>query len=304
MKRVIVTGATGAIGTALIKELVKNGIETLVFCRRDSKRNQNIPHHPLVNKLYCTLSDLSFIQNTTGKTYDVFFHLAWEGTTGSSRNDMYLQNQNVKHALDAVMAASRFGCKKFIGIGSQAEYGRSEEVLKPNSATFPETGYGIAKLCAGHMTRVLASQLEMEHMWVRVLSIYGPNDWPGSMVMSTISNLKKGIVPSFTKGEQVWDYLYSGDAARALFLLGDCGVNGKIYVLGSGTAKPLKEYIEELRDVVSPNSKLIFGSIPYAKNQVMHLKADISELQKDVKWNPEVSFSKGIRFTVESLSCV
>ena len=96
MKRAIITGATGAVGTALIQELIENQIEVLVFCREGSVRNIQIPEHPLVTKKYCSLSELASVENDTGKDYDVFYHLAWEGTTGAARNDMYLQNQNVK----------------------------------------------------------------------------------------------------------------------------------------------------------------------------------------------------------------
>lgn len=295
MKRAIVTGATGAIGTALIQELISNNIEVLVLCREGSPRNKQIPKHNLVTLKYCSLDRLEFLNNDTGKEYDVFYHLAWDGTTGVSRNDMYLQNQNVKYSLDAVDCAKRFGCKKFIGAGSQAEYGRVEGILKPEMPTFPETGYGIAKLCAGQMTREQAHQLGIKHNWVRILSVYGPNDGKQSMVMSTIEKLKNNEIPKFTKGEQMWDYLYSEDAARAFRLIGEQGIDGKVYVLGSGNARPLAEYIKEIRDIVNTNCEIELGAIPYSSNQVMYLCADISELGCDVDWKPIVNFQDGIR---------
>lgn len=299
MIRAIVTGATGVVGTALVQELVANNIETLVFCREGSTRNQQIPKHPLVTLKHCSLDQLASVENDIGKAYDVFYHFAWEGTTGSARNDMYLQNQNVRYALDAVSAASRFGCKKFIGAGSQAEYGRVEGVLKPDTPAFPETGYGIAKLCAGQMTREYAHHLGMEHNWVRILSVYGPNDNPQSMVMSTIKKLKSDEVAQFTKGEQLWDYLYSEDAGRALRMVGEKGRDGKVYVLGSGQAKPLVEYIEDIRNIVNINGKIELGAIPYAPRQVMVLKADISELAKDTGFLPSIDFKSGIKNTSE-----
>lgn len=298
MKRAIVTGATGAVGTALIKELVNKNIEVLVFCREDSARIANIPVNPLVHTIYCDLTELSKIQNTTGKNYDVFYHFAWMGTTGTSRNDMYLQNQNVLYALDAVGAAKRFGCTTYIGAGSQAEYGRVEGVLKSDTPAFPETGYGIAKLCAGQMTREYAHQLGLRHIWMRILSVYGPNDGTQSMVMSTIKKLKKGEIPQFTKGEQMWDYLFSGDAGRAFRLIGEKGVDGKIYVLGSGRARPLAEYIRLIRDIVCPNGQIELGAIPYAPKQVMCLQADITELNRDTGFVPETDFATGIKYII------
>lgn len=301
MNRAIVTGATGAIGTALVRELTEAGTEVLVFVREDSARNRNIPDHPLVRRISCAQENLAEIQNTTGTDWDVFYHLAWAGTSGPERNDMYLQNRNVKYALDAVTAAGRFGCRRFIGIGSQAEYGRSEEKLKPDTPVRPETGYGYAKLCAGQMTRDYARRLGMEHVWVRVLSVYGPHDGAQSMVMSTIRKLCDGLVPEFTKAEQQWDYLYSGDAARALRLLGKAGTASGTYVLGSGQARPLAEYIETIRDIAAPGQPLEIGKLPYAPNQVMYLCADTSALERDTGWRPETSFEDGIRAILASL---
>lgn len=299
MKRAIVTGATGAVGTALINELINNNIEVLAFCREGSKRNVNIPVNSLVQTMCCDLTELSKIQNTTGKAYDVFYHFAWMGTTGEMRNDMYLQNQNVRYALDAVSAAKRFGCHTFIGAGSQAEYGRVEGVLKPDTPAFPEIGYGIAKLCAGQMTREYAHQLGMKHIWMRILSVYGPNDGAQSMVMSTINKLKNNEVPQFTKGEQMWDYLYSDDAGRAFRLVGESGIDGKIYVLGSGKARPLAEYIEDIRNVVCPKGRIELGAIPYAPKQVMFLQADIEELTRDTGFLLQVDFQAGIKRIME-----
>lgn len=299
MKRAIITGATGAIGTALVAELINAGVEVLVLCREGSARNTRIPVHPLVEKKYCGLDELATLQNNTDKTYDVFYHLAWSGTTGQARNDMYLQNQNVRYALDAVGVAKRFGCTTFVGAGSQAEYGRVEGVLKPDTPAFPEMGYGYSKLCAGLMTRDYAHQLGLKHVWCRILSVYGPNDGMQSLVMSVINALSKGDVPKCTKGEQQWDYLYSGDAARAFYLMGEKGADGETYVLGSGQVRPLAQYIQDICEMTVSGSKADFGAIPYSPKQVMYLCADITPLQKDTGFTPQYSFEEGILETIK-----
>ncbi|MBN2530507.1 MAG: NAD(P)-dependent oxidoreductase [Deltaproteobacteria bacterium] len=301
MKRIIVTGATGAIGTALIQEMLNHEIEVLVFCRKNSKRISQIPSHPLVTVKYCALDELGRIENDTNQKYDAFYHFAWEGTTGEARNDMYLQIQNVQYALDAVRAAKRFGCDMFIGAGSQAEYGRVNEALTPETPTFPENGYGMSKLCAGQMTKLDAHKLGMKHLWVRILSVYGINDNPKSMVMSAVIQLKTGITPQLTKGEQIWDFLFSRDAAAALRLLGEKGIDGKTYVLGSGNGRQLKEYVNIIRDQVAPNAVLNFGAIPYSQNQVMYLCADISQVTKDTGWIPQNSFESGTEEIIRTL---
>ena len=297
MKKAIITGVTGTIGMALLQELTEQGMEVLAICREGSDRNAQIPHDPKIKCIECSMDRLENIMAEEYGRYDVCYHLAWMGTTGKSRNDMYLQNRNVRYALDAVEMAARLGCHTFIGAGSQAEYGHVQGKLTPETATNPVTGYGIAKLCAGQMTRERAHQLGMRHIWVRVLSIYGPYDGKQSMVMSGIYDLLAGKTPQYTKGEQQWDYLYSGDAARAFRMLGEKESEG-VYCLGGGQVRPLKEYIELIRKNVDPRAKVTLGAIPYQENQVMYLCADISRLTAETGFVPETSFEEGIRKTI------
>lgn len=301
MRRVIITGATGAIGMALIEKMIGEGVEVLVLCRKKSARAERIPGHPLVVRMEADLSDFAELKNTTGKKWDVFYHLAWTGTTGAERNDAERQVQNIEYTLAAVRLAKRFGCEAFVGAGSQAEYGRYEGSLNDKVPAFPETGYGIAKLAAGQMSRLLCKQLSMKHIWVRILSVYGPWDGGQSMVMTTIDKLLRGQKPSFTKGEQMWDYLYSRDAARALYLLGQNGKDGKVYCLGSGRAAPLKSYVEQIAKNIpeAEGIKLGFGDIPYGSGQVMYLCADIGTLTADTGFMPEFTFAKGIQDTIK-----
>ena len=133
MKRAVVTGATGAVGSALLRALTGRGVECLVLLRPNSARAGNLPQSPLISVLPCALEEFSLLQNRTGREYDVFYHLAWKGTTGADRQDLPLQLENVSHALDAVELAKRFGCHTFIGAGSQAEYGRVEGALKADT---------------------------------------------------------------------------------------------------------------------------------------------------------------------------
>ena len=297
MKRAIVTGPTGAIGVALIQTLIEQNVEVLAVVRKGSKRISNIPQSEYVRIVEFDLSELNKLPETEKDTYDVFYHLGWDGTFGDSRNNMQGQIQNIQYALNAVECAFKMGCKRFLGAGSQAEYGRVEGKISASTPTFPENGYGIAKLCAGQMTRILCEQRGMEHVWVRILSIYGPYDGENTMVMSTINKLLKRERPTFTKGEQMWDYLYSKDAGRAMYLVGKKGMHGKVYCLGSGVVRPLREYIEDIQNHISPKLELEFGEVPYAPNQVMYLCADISELTKDTGFEPRYDFLTGIKET-------
>lgn len=300
MQRVIVTGATGAIGVALIEKCIVLGIEVLAIIHESSRRRENIPKHPLVSILECDLSNYSDYIPKENEKYDCFFHLAWSGTFGNTRNDMDLQIGNIQYTLDAVRLAKRFGCHTFVGAGSQAEYGRVEGMIHSNTPTFPENGYGMAKLCAGQMSRSLCQTLEMKHIWCRILSVYGPYDGEKTMVMTAIKGFLGNEKVSFSKGEQLWDYLYAKDAAKALIDMAKNGKDSAIYCLGSGQVRPLKEYIEVIRKNTNAlEFNALYGDIPYGEKQVMHLQADITNLQEDTGFLPEYTFEEGIKETIE-----
>jgi nucleoside-diphosphate-sugar epimerase len=304
-KRVIITGPTGAVGMALIQKCIAEKTEVLALCHKGSKRIADIPENLFVTVKEADLSEFHKLQPAENEKYDAMFHFGWMGTTGAARNDMELQCRNIEYTIDAVRLAQRFGCKFFIGAGSQAEYGRTENNLTSQTPVFPENGYGMAKLCAGEMSRELCHQLGIKHIWARILSVYGPYDGPNTMISSAIRTMLEGKKMKFTAGEQKWDYLYSKDAAEALWRLWKKGTDGKVYVLGSGSIKTLKEYIQEIYCAVleiNPNAgRPCFGEIPYTDGQVMYLGADIRELTEDTGFMPEVSFADGIREVIAGI---
>lgn len=312
MKKIVITGATGAIGTALIQYALQNQMQILAICHKNSKRIAWLPISDNLRILELDVEEYSdFVNNekellSFGK-YDCFFHLAWKGTTGVARNDMNLQLSNIQNTLDAVELAAGLGCKCFVGAGSQAEYGRVEGTISSTTPTFPENGYGIAKLCAGQMSRIRCEQLGMKHIWTRILSVYGPGDGEGSLVMSAISGFLNQRQTEFTAGMQKWDYIYSGDAARVLIGLAEYGTSGMVYCVGSGKIELLKEYIHQIyREVNGKDAmdkQLGIGLRPYMDKQVMYLQADImewpNELQHEFEERPMCSFAQGIRYTID-----
>ena len=293
MKSIVITGATGMIGASLAKCAVEKGIQLLCLVRKDSVRLDNLPKSNLIKVEYCNASE--YLKIKIEEQYDAFYHFAWDKTFGIARDDVDTQVLNIQHTLDAVRLAKRLGCKKFIGAGSQAEYGVITEPLKPDTPVNPTSGYGIAKYTAGKLSRLLCTQLGLNFNWVRILSVYGPSDASHTLIMYTIKELFAGRLPGFTKCEQIWDYLYCDDAARALHAIGESGVDGKTYPLGSGEKRKLLEYLESIRDIIAPNIELQFGKKDYYQHQPMYLCADITELTADTGWKPEVSFEEGIK---------
>ncbi len=294
---IILTGPTGTIGIALINRLIREGIHVTAVCHRNSSRIINLPKSELVSVIECDLNEICNLPDIIGnlKKYDCFFHLAWACTTGDARNNVDSQIENIRYAVDAAEAAAELGCRRFIGAGSQAEYGRWDGILKPDTPAFPENGYGIAKLCAGQLSRLRCEQLGIEHVWTRILSVYGPYDGENTLISLLIQKLKNREHISCTKAEQIWDYIYSDDAADALYGIMDKGISGKTYLIASGESHPLKYYIEIVKNCIDPNAEIGYGETPYSPMQVMNLRADISDLLIDTDFRIKTGFSEGIK---------
>ena len=268
IQNAVVNGPLGTVGMALVANLLEKGIETWAICYPGDHRIKNLPAGAKIVEL-----DMREIQKLPEMMAgaDAFFHLAWMGTIGPGRNNTL-----------------------------QAEHGRIEGKVTAEEPCFPTTGYGIAKLCAGQMTRLECGQLGIRHVWARILSAYGPGDGPLSVIPSMLDKLLKGEKPSLTKGEQLWDFCFSGDVAEGLYCMAASGRDGRIYPVGSGEVRPLREYFEVIRDAVDPSLPLGIGELPYNENQVMHLQADLTPLTEDTGFKPKVSFEEGIQITLKA----
>ena len=303
MERVIITGATGMIGAALTRVCVESGVRVVAVVRPNSARLDCLPISPLVEIVECALAELAQLPKRMEGKADAFFHLGW-GHTGPAKFDsIHYQTENIDTTLLALSAAKELDCSVFIGTGSQAEYGPLDlERIAPESICNPRLAYGICKYAAGKLARLEGERLNIPVAWVRVFSVYGPGDKPSTMIVSTLRRMLANEPVSFTPGEQLWDYLYCDDAARALYLLGQRGGKASgVFCLGSGNARPLREHIRSMGEVAGYTLPLGIGELPYAPNQVMRLCADISSLTRETGFLPAVSFEEGIRLTIEAM---
>jgi len=306
MERIVVTGATSMIGTALIQSCLRHGVKKIyAVVRPDSKKMERLPKDTRVEAVCCDVKDFARLPGLIRERCDVFYHLAW-GLTGAKRNqDLHEQARNIEYTLDSVEAARALGCAKFVGAGSQAEYGRpAAGQIGPDTPVHPVQPYGIAKYAAGRLAMEAARSAGLSCLWVRVFSVYGIYDKPTSMVSASLQSMLRGERARFTPAEQLWDYLFSADAGEAFYLVGERAEGRKVYCLGSGTAHPLRTYIEQMRDAVDPALPLGIGEIPYPEGTLMRLCADTEALRRDTGFAPRTPFAAGIRQTVDWMRTV
>ncbi len=301
LRKVVITGCTGTIGVALVNRLTEFGIQCVLlnparFVNKDAYVDKS-----KLEFIDCALDQYeSFAKSKElPDGCDAFIHLAWQGTIGPGRDDVKLQLENLKGAVDAVELAKAMGCKCFVGAGSQAEYGKGVEDYPREYR--PVTGYGMAKLSASHLCKLKAHQLGLRFNWVRIFSVFGPHSSSLSLTQYVVESLLNGISPELTKCEQVWDFLYTKDAVDAIWAIAERGKDGKTYELGSGQTGTIRSFLENVPEWLGIDVALSFGAKEYPPNQIMKMCADIKELQEDTGWKPAYTFKDGILAIAASL---
>ena len=299
--RCLVTGVTGHIGSHLVRYLLEQGVEVAALVRPTTGNLWRIKE--MFPRLHVINGDLTAIDEAATAIRDfapdTVFHLGWHGVSSRHRSDPAQVTQNVYGSLKLLELAHGVDCKRWIGLGSQAEYGTSNSELTENMPTHPQTTYGVAKLCVGLLSQKLCEAYGIGFTWLRLTAAYGPMDDRDHMIPQVILTLLRGDKPSLTLGEQRWDYLYSEDVARVIWQAATTPEGQGIFNLGSGEAHSVRSIVERIRDLIDPALPLGFGEVPYRPDQIMHLQADISRLQKVTGWSPQVSLDEGLRQTVD-----
>lgn len=299
MKCCVVTGGTGSIGNALVRLLLQQGYMAYVLCNPLSKRIQFLPQSENCQIIQCDLNDFSGVSRLITHQCSIFFHLAWHASYGQERNNPYTQVDNITATLEAVKLAQRTGCGIFVGTGSQAQYGPCQGPLTEETPLKPITHYGSAKCCAEQTSRILCNELHMKHIWARILSVYGPCDGPYTLVSYLVECFLEGKEAVLTPCEQLWDFLYAEDAARALLALAEEGQANNAYCVASGQSRPLREFIHAWHAVTQGKARLHIGGKGYPDGHIQSLTANINKLQQDTGFTPRISFKDGMQRTLE-----
>ena len=294
-KTVCITGATGMIGLSLTKDCISNGIDVIAIVRNSSVKTNSLPESPRLKILFSDISELDAIDTENMKA-DVFYHLAWTGTSKRDRFDNIVQASNIQYTLKAVKLASEMGCKKFIGAGSQAEYGYVQDIIDSRTIPNPVTPYGIAKMASGMMSRNMCDTLGIVHIWPRIFSVYGPMDKDSTMISQVVNKALMNEEIVIDHGSRPWDYLYESDAGHMLYLMGQIVESSRSYRVAFGESRPLKEYVSQIITETGSSSKISFES----NDSQYGLNVDAQDLFEDIGYRPQVSFKEGIQRIIAS----
>lgn len=277
--KAFVTGASGFIGSYLVKALVDDGHEVLCLKRETS----------VLDALEEYVHRVKWV-NTTDDWHNVFcefnpyivFNLAWNGVAAADRVVWEKQVSNIAMQQELLDLSLKAGCKKIVGTGSQSEYGDFHEKIDETYPVNPKTAYAAVKAASLTIMRSFCEINNMEWYWFRLFPLFGPYEADKWLIPTLIRSISKDTHMDLTRGEQKLSYLYVGECAKAIEMA--ISANGKsgVYNICSDNPMSLKDLVTKIRDKINPNFALNFGTLPYRFGQCMYMEGDTSKLRKNI----------------------
>lgn len=291
MKKILITGGTGFIGYHLSKRCLKMRWKVTSISSRKPKKIRKLRN---VNYIVCDLTKKKEIKKKINKYYDFIVNLSGHVNHNNKSKTFKSHFSSVQYLV------SNFKNNKpkiLIQMGSSAEYGGLTKPQKEKANCHPKSFYGKAKL---KTTKYLIKQFKEDKFPVTILRLYqayGPYQDINRLIPIVISACKKNIKFNCSDGNQFRDFIYIDDIIDAILkCLQNKKAVGKIYNLGSGQPKQIKNIISKISNYYS-GGKPQYGKIKLRKDESKIIYANINKIKNELKWKPKTSFDYGMKKT-------
>ncbi len=293
MRRILVTGARGFIGSHCLAPLVARNYEVHAVSRQvpAAARDGVLWHRADVLDFAAAARVLDEVRPTH------LLHLAWNVTPSQ-----YMQSKEnyswVSASLALVQRFAELGGVRVVAAGSSYEYdwnyGYCSETRTP---TAPDTVYGACKHALHVMLQAAASTLPHGIAWPRIFFLYGPNEHPDRLVSYVIRSLLNAEPAKCSRGTQVRDYLHIQDAADALAALVDSDVTGPINIC-SGVPVHVRELVQTIGRMMGQESLLHLGAIASRTNDKPLVVGATDRLASELSFQPKYALEEGLENTI------
>jgi nucleoside-diphosphate-sugar epimerase len=297
--RVLVTGASGFLGSCTIEPLLSEGYEVHALARRHGDSTEVI-WHPVD-----LLDDNATAAAVQDIAADHLLHLAWYTEHGS----FWASPENlswVAASLRLLRAFHEAGGRRAVMAGTCAEYDWSGndryclEVSQPAAtATLerPATLYGTAKQATHAVAAAYAREVGLSLAWGRIFLLYGPGESERRLVPHVIRALLSGTEAQTSDGTQVRDLMHVEDVARGFVALLGSAVEGPVNV-ASGEGVSIASVLALIGEATGRPDLLRLGALPRQPGEPERLVANAERLRTEVGFEPRIALEDGIADTV------
>lgn len=259
MKKVIITGANGFIGSSLANRLAKEGV--VVIAIDVTFQNTALLDDDYIIKVESGVDDVEALQSLIPQDdYDAFYHFAWVGVNGPAKADPDVQLHNIQLAVNCAKVARQLNCKKLLCAGTVAEQGvnsiPSLEVVSGGML------YAAAKFSCRVLLETYCKNIGLQFVWMQFSNIYGVGNKTGNLVSYTLGELMAGKEATFGPALQPYDFIYVEDLIEAVYRLGANETKKAFYHIGSGSPRILKEYLLRIGELAGYADKVGIGIRP------------------------------------------
>ncbi len=297
-KKVLITGITGFLGSQLAEELIAHGHKVYGIKRSNSNSIRCISFEDKVT--WINLDDENWKKIVTTLKPDIFLHSAWEGVGASDRDNRLVQLKNLDLVLILLEIAKEVNAEKFIGFGSQAEYGLFSGKIDEKHPLNPNSAYGSAKSMSSQLIKSFCETNDIKWYWLRLFSFFGEKEADNWFIPTVIKNIFENRPMEMTPGLQRYAYMYVKDLASIVRKIIESEMKSDFYNLCSSNAIELKTIVEKIIKIVNPsNPQINFGALPYRENQPMLIQGDTGKLSQELGGLMETDFDENLRNVVE-----
>lgn len=294
---VLVTGATGFVGSEVVRNLVAAGQDVAVITVPGSSLHRLDGVVDRVQVLEGDLADGAAIGRLLERCKpDACIHAAWYAEPGQYLTSPH-NLDSLRSSLDLLENLARAGCTHVVGVGTCFEYEMQTGPLKENSPTKPSTLYAAAKLAFYLIGAQRAAQLGVGFAWARLFYLYGPNEDQRRLVPAAIKALISGREFLAVSGEQVRDYLHVADVASGLCALSRHRLDG-VFNVCSSEPVTIADLLLSLVDLLGQPELIRMGALPSRDWDPPYVCGDNQRLRTEADWAPGYALRDGLAQTI------